>query len=61
MGIEEELSAKIGELGEKIKLAKADKKPKEEWEHFLTEMLALKVMIKQVCVCVYHLSLKRHK
>lgn len=50
MGIEEELSAKIGELGEKIKLAKADKKPKEEWEHFLTEMLALKVIMKQVCL-----------
>jgi aspartyl-tRNA synthetase len=47
MGIEEELSAKIGELGEKIKLAKADKKPKEEWEHFLTEMLALKDKFKQ--------------
>ena len=44
MGIEEELTAKIGELGEKIKAAKASKKPKEEWEHLLTEMLALKVI-----------------
>ena len=44
MGIEEELTSKIGELGEKIKAAKAEKKPKEEWDHFLTEMLSLKVI-----------------
>jgi len=43
MGIEEELTAKIGELGDKIKASKAEKKAKEEWEPFLNEMLALKV------------------
>lgn len=48
MSSEEELSAKIGELGEAIKAAKAEKKPKEEWEHFLTEMLKLKQQYKEV-------------
>lgn len=43
MGIEEDLTAKITELGDKIKAAKAEKKAKEEWEHFLNEMIALKV------------------
>jgi hypothetical protein len=43
MPTEEELTAQIAALGEKIKQAKADKKPKEEWEPFLQEMLALKV------------------
>jgi hypothetical protein len=43
MSTEEELTAQIVELGEKVKQAKADKKPKEEWDPFLQEMLALKV------------------
>ena len=47
MGVEEELTAKIGELGDKIKAAKAENKAKEEWEHFLDEMLALKVSLQR--------------
>lgn len=49
MGIEEDLTDKIGELGDKIKAAKAENKAKEEWEHFLNEMLALKVSCLLVC------------
>jgi nondiscriminating aspartyl-tRNA synthetase len=45
---EETLSAKIGELAEAIKVAKSEKKPKEEWEAILKEMLALKTKFKQV-------------
>jgi hypothetical protein len=40
---EEEITAKIGALGDQIKNAKAEKKPKEEWDPLLKEMLALKV------------------
>ena len=43
MTTEEELTKKIGELGEAIKAAKTDKKPQEEWQPILDEMLALKV------------------
>ena len=43
MPTEEELTAQIASLGDKIKAAKAEKKPKEEWDPFLQEMLALKV------------------
>ena len=43
MSEEQEIAAKIGELGEQIKAAKAEKKAKEEWEPILNEMLALKV------------------
>ena len=43
MSTEEELSQKITELGEQIKKAKADGKPKEEWDPLLKEMLLLKV------------------
>jgi WHEP-TRS domain len=39
----EEITSKIAQLGETVKQAKADKKPKEEWEPALQEMLALKV------------------
>lgn len=42
---EQEIAAKIGDLGEQIKAAKAEKKPKEEWEPILTEMLAVKVSL----------------
>ena len=42
---EQEIAAKIGDLGEQIKAAKAEKKPKEEWEPILKEMLALKVSL----------------
>ena len=40
---EEELTIKIGELAEAIKVAKAEKKPAEEWKPMLDEMLAVKV------------------
>lgn len=40
---EEELTIKIGELGEAIKVAKAEKKPAEEWKPMLDEMMAVKV------------------
>ena len=40
---EEELTKKISELGEQIKQAKSENKPKEEWEPLLKEMLAAKV------------------
>lgn len=43
MSTGEEIAAKIGELGEQIKAAKAEKKAKEIWEGALNEMLALKV------------------
>jgi uncharacterized coiled-coil DUF342 family protein len=43
MSEEQELTKKIGELGEQIKQAKADKKSKEEWDPILKEMVALKV------------------
>lgn len=39
----EEIAAKIGELAEQIKIAKAEKKATELWEGALKEMLALKV------------------
>ena len=45
MSEEQEIAAKIGELGEQIKAAKAEKKAKEEWEPILNEMLALKVRV----------------
>jgi hypothetical protein len=41
----EELTARIGELGEMVKTAKTEKKPKEEWEPSLHEMLSLKVRV----------------
>jgi hypothetical protein len=43
MSTGEEIAAKIGDLGEQIKVAKAEKKAKEIWEGALEEMLALKV------------------
>jgi hypothetical protein len=39
----EEIAKKISELGAAIAAAKSEKKPKEEWEGTLNEMLALKV------------------
>ena len=39
----EEIATKIAALGAEIAAAKADNKPKEEWEPTLNEMLALKV------------------
>lgn len=38
-----EMGAKITSLGNQIKEAKTDGKPKEEWDPMLKEMLALKV------------------
>lgn len=43
MATEEELNAQIAGLGEQIKKAKQEKKPKEEWDPILKEMIALKV------------------
>eukprot|EP00977_Amphora_coffeiformis_P000250 scaffold75_cov165-Amphora_coffeaeformis.AAC.26 len=43
---EEEYTAKIGELGDQIKAAKTAKKPNEEWDPILKEMLALKAQFK---------------
>jgi len=40
---EEAMTAKIGELGAQIAAAKKEKKPKEEWDPILKEMLATKV------------------
>mmetsp|Transcript_54724 Transcript_54724/g.81260 ORF Transcript_54724/g.81260 Transcript_54724/m.81260 type:complete len:612 (+) Transcript_54724:51-1886(+) len=48
MGEKEELTAKIAELGEVIKAAKAEKKPIEEWKPTLDEMIALKTKYKEV-------------
>jgi len=42
----QDLTAKIAELGITIKDAKAEKKPKEEWEPALQEMLSLKEKYK---------------
>jgi hypothetical protein len=39
----EELAAQIVALGEQIKEAKLAKKPKDEWDPLLQQMLALKV------------------
>ena len=44
----EEIAAKIGELAEQIKTAKAEKKATELWEGTLHEMLSLKVRHKAV-------------
>lgn len=43
MSTPEELTAQITELGEKIKVAKADKQPKELWDEHLQAMLKAKV------------------
>ena len=40
---EAEITAQIGALGDQIKAAKAEKKPKEEWEPILNQMVSLKV------------------
>lgn len=53
MSTEEEITARIGVLGEQIKVAKAEKKAKEVWEGALNEMLALKVRrAKQTTLCL---------
>eukprot|EP00545_Synedropsis_sp_CCMP1620_P013600 CAMPEP_0119016148 /NCGR_PEP_ID=MMETSP1176-20130426/11840_1 /TAXON_ID=265551 /ORGANISM="Synedropsis recta cf, Strain CCMP1620" /LENGTH=606 /DNA_ID=CAMNT_0006969481 /DNA_START=73 /DNA_END=1893 /DNA_ORIENTATION=+ len=41
------ITAKIAELGETVKQGKTEKKPKEEWEPALKEMLALKTKFKE--------------
>jgi hypothetical protein len=51
----EDIAAKIGELAEQIKTAKAEKKEMELWEGTLKEMLALKVRQK-TAVCAHILS-----
>lgn len=48
MSTEEELTQKIADCGEQIKAAKTAKKPKEEWDPILKEMLALKVRLDTV-------------
>jgi len=45
---EKELGEKIAELGNRIKEAKAAKKPKEEWDGILQDMLAAKAKYKAV-------------
>ncbi|KAL7566024.1 hypothetical protein ACA910_011043 [Epithemia clementina (nom. ined.)] len=44
---EEAMTAKITALGEAISAAKAEGKPKEEWDGILQEMLSLKVKFKE--------------
>ena len=44
MSTEEELNEQIADLAEQIKKAKEEKKPKEEWDPILKDMLALKVI-----------------
>lgn len=44
----EEIASKIAAIGATIAAAKAEKKPKEEWESSLKEMLALKIQYKEV-------------
>mmetsp|Transcript_3470 Transcript_3470/g.3284 ORF Transcript_3470/g.3284 Transcript_3470/m.3284 type:complete len:611 (-) Transcript_3470:188-2020(-) len=48
MSTGEEIAAKIKEIGEIIKIAKAEKKPIEEWNSSLQEMLGLKGKYKEV-------------
>eukprot|EP00816_Leptocylindrus_hargravesii_P001914 CAMPEP_0196811848 /NCGR_PEP_ID=MMETSP1362-20130617/20090_1 /TAXON_ID=163516 /ORGANISM="Leptocylindrus danicus, Strain CCMP1856" /LENGTH=608 /DNA_ID=CAMNT_0042187237 /DNA_START=17 /DNA_END=1843 /DNA_ORIENTATION=- len=48
MSTEEEITQQITTLGNAIKDAKAAKKPKEEWDPLLQEMLALKTKFKEV-------------
>mmetsp|Transcript_41932 Transcript_41932/g.51055 ORF Transcript_41932/g.51055 Transcript_41932/m.51055 type:complete len:608 (+) Transcript_41932:60-1883(+) len=48
MSSEAEIESKIKELGDGIKAAKGEKKPKEEWEPLLKEMLAMKAKYKEV-------------
>jgi seryl-tRNA synthetase len=44
----DDLSARISGLGEQIKAAKQAKKPKEEWDPILQEMLRVKATYRQV-------------
>mmetsp|Transcript_54397 Transcript_54397/g.59002 ORF Transcript_54397/g.59002 Transcript_54397/m.59002 type:complete len:157 (+) Transcript_54397:108-578(+) len=44
----EEIKSQIIALGDKIKQAKAEKKPKEFWDEFLQSMFALKIQYKEV-------------
>lgn len=46
----EEITVKIAQLGESVKQAKTEKKPKEEWEPTLQQMLELKVIMMLVHV-----------
>lgn len=39
----DELTTRIGELGDMVKTAKAEQQPKDDWEPRLREMLVLKV------------------
>ena len=48
MSTEEELNTQIATLGDQIKAAKQAKKPKEEWDPILKDMIALKARFKQV-------------
>jgi len=44
----EEITTQIIALGDKIKQAKAEKKPKEFWDEFLQSMFALKIQYKEL-------------
>lgn len=55
----EEIASKIAAIGATIAAAKAEKKPKEEWESSLKEMLALKIQYKEVTGNAYGPPKKR--
>eukprot|EP00980_Cylindrotheca_fusiformis_P022248 scaffold9153_cov121-Cylindrotheca_fusiformis.AAC.12 len=61
MSTEEEISKQIADLGEKIKEAKSEKKPKEEWDPLLKDMLALKDKFKEVTGKEYGASTQEKK
>jgi len=48
MTTEEDLIALIASFGDQIKAAKAENKPKEEWDHILNDMLSAKAKLKKV-------------
>ena len=52
----EEIASKIAELGATIAAAKKEKKPIEEWQSTLDEMLALKVSYLNQMVHSYFLQ-----
>lgn len=61
MSTEEELTKVIADLGEAIKQAKIDKKPKEEWDPLLKEMLATKVSFVLLCFALFISRLRKRK
>mmetsp|Transcript_6595 Transcript_6595/g.9798 ORF Transcript_6595/g.9798 Transcript_6595/m.9798 type:complete len:82 (+) Transcript_6595:76-321(+) len=43
-----EIKTKVASIADQIKTAKSEKKPKEEWDPLLKEMLALKAQYKEI-------------